>query len=467
MIHSPRNPYTNGSTSQPAGNLLQSASFEGGSFAGWAALPSSGVGTAVYKSASSHDGSYFAEMNTGTAGAGASLYQDVAIDTTPGQSFSFSVWMRSPTATHEGVCVVLWGLGGTQEAGQTCVTLTSRAWRLITAPLDTHASAHTKLRAQIYMETTNTNYDLDGTELVNTGLQSASFEGGSFAGWAALPSSGVGTAVYKSASSHDGSYFAEMNTGTAGAGASLYQDVAIDTTPGQSFSFSVWMRSPGSTHEGVCVVLWGLGGTQEAGQTCVTLTSSAWRLITAPLDTHASADTKLRAQIYMETTNTNYDLDGTELVNTGLQSASFEGGSFAGWAALPSSGVGTAVYKNASSHDGSYFAEMNTGTAGAGALLYQDVAIDTTPGQSFSFSVWMRSPGSTHEGVCVVLWGLGGTQEAGQTCVTLTSSAWRLITAPLDTHASAHTKLRAQIYMETTNTNYDLDGTGISTGAGR
>jgi hypothetical protein len=134
---------------------------------GWNLTP--GANWAAYNNGTAHDGQYFLETNTGSAGAGASVWQDVPVATAPGQSFSFSVWLRSPSGKAVGACVVLWGLGGTQEMGQTCLTTSSKSWRLVTAPLDTHASGHTILRAQVYLETAGLNYDLDGATLAIAG----------------------------------------------------------------------------------------------------------------------------------------------------------------------------------------------------------------------------------------------------------------------------------------------------------
>jgi hypothetical protein len=253
-----------------------------------------------------------------------------------------------------------------------------------------------------------------------------------------------------------------MNTGTAGAGASLWQDIPISTTGGQSFSFTAWIRAPAGGPVTACLVLWGLGGTQEGGgsqQTCDTNIRSTWKLLTAPLDT-ASAHTTLRAQIIMYSAGPNYDVDGAQVADAGLKHASFENGDRTGWALSPN--ASWATYSGA--RDGQTFLEMNTGTAGGGASLWQDIPISTTPGQSFTFTVWMRAPAGGPINACLVLWGLGGTQEGGasqQTCDANIRGTWKLLTAPLDT-TTAHTTLRAQIYMYSAGPNYDVDGAQVN-----
>ena len=150
-------------------NLLQNASFESSS-AGWRANNlASAVNLQQYKSShypapfSSYVGSGFLEMNTSQPGG--SVAQDVTISTQPGQSFSFSVWLRAaPGQNPVSGSVALWGLGGTQENGSTNFTV-GQAWTLVTAAVDVQNSGHTSLRAEIYMTTTGANFDACGAHV--------------------------------------------------------------------------------------------------------------------------------------------------------------------------------------------------------------------------------------------------------------------------------------------------------------
>ena len=302
-------------------NLLQNASFESSS-AGWRANNlASAVNLQQYKSShypapfSSYVGSGFLEMNTSQPGG--SVAQDVTISTQPGQSFSFSVWLRAaPGQNPVSGSVALWGLGGTQENGSTNFTV-GQAWTLVTAAVDVQNSGHTSLRAEIYMTTTGANFDACGAQLINAGLQNASFESSS-AGWRANNlASAVNLQQYKSShypapfSSYVGSGFLEMNTSQPGG--SVAQDVTISTQPGQSFSFSVWLRAaPGQNPVSGSVALWGLGGTQENGSTNFTV-GQAWTLVTAAVDVQNSGHTSLRAEIYMTTTGANFDACGAHV----------------------------------------------------------------------------------------------------------------------------------------------------------
>jgi hypothetical protein len=195
----------------------------------------------------------------------------------------------------------------------------------VTAPLDVQNSGHTELRAEIYMGTTNENLDADGAQLINTGLENGNFEDSS-AGWfqSALASD-VNLQQYNPGSegagyAKNGNGFLEMNTSQPEG--SVAQDVSVALAPGQSYTFSVWLRAtPGESPFSVDVALWALGGTQEQGATGATVGQS-WTLVTAPLDVQNSGHTELRAEIYMGTTNENLDADGATLAIGGAQAVS-------------------------------------------------------------------------------------------------------------------------------------------------
>ena len=445
-------------------NLLSNASFEDGNFTSWGTDPVNGgtVNTAAYNNPSrSREGSWYGESNTST-GSG-SITQQVAIAPQPGQSYTFSIWLRSPTGQPLSGQVTLWGLGGTNEGESTAFTVGS-SWTLVSAPLDVQDSGHSALLAQVYMFTTDANYDFDGAQLVNDGLSNASFEDGNFTSWGTDPVNGgtVNTAAYNNPSrSREGSWYGESNTST-GSG-SITQQVAIAPQPGQSYTFSIWLRSPTGQPLSGQVTLWGLGGTNEGESTAFTVGSS-WTLVSAPLDVQDSGHSALLAQVYMFTTDANYDFDGAQLVNDGLSNASFEDGNFTSWGTDPVNGgtVNTAAYNNPSrSREGSWYGESNTST-GSGSIT-QQVAIAPQPGQSYTFSIWLRSPTGQPLSGQVTLWGLGGTNEGESTAFTVGSS-WTLVSAPLDVQDSGHSALLAQVYMFTTDANYDFDGATFASG---
>ena len=445
-------------------NLLSNASFELGNVSGWnrGALASSVNYTAYTDRAHAHDGASYMAMNTSQANA--SVSQDVGVAAQPGESYDFSIWLRSPSGQPLTGALALWALGGTQESGATGFTLGSD-WTLVTAPVDVRQSGHTKLRAEIYLGTTGHDYDADGAQLEKAGLSNASFELGNVSGWnrGALASSVNYTAYTDRAHAHDGASYMAMNTSQANA--SVSQDVGVAAQPGESYDFSIWLRSPSGQPLTGALALWALGGTQESGATGFTL-GSDWTLVTAPVDVRQSGHTKLRAEIYLGTTGHDYDADGAQLEKAGLSNASFELGNVSGWnrGALASSVNYTAYTDRAHAHDGASYMAMNTSQANAS--VSQDVGVAAQPGESYDFSIWLRSPSGQPLTGALALWALGGTQESGATGFTL-GSDWTLVTAPVDVRQSGHTKLRAEIYLGTTGHDYDADGGSLAMGNAR
>jgi len=98
-------------SSTPASrNLLTNASFEHSSSGWYKNAFASASNLQQYNSAArSHDGNGFLEMNTSTAGG--SIAQDVQVATNPGDSYAFSIWLRSPTGHPISGSVCLWGPG--------------------------------------------------------------------------------------------------------------------------------------------------------------------------------------------------------------------------------------------------------------------------------------------------------------------------------------------------------------------
>jgi hypothetical protein len=167
------------------------------------------------------------------------------------------------------------------------------------------------LRAQVYLRTAGLNLDLTGASLVDDGLENASFENNVATGWKTLAANGgrVQALAQTGTGLLEGSSFLKL--GTSQPGGSVYQDVPVDLVPGQSYTFSVWLRSNAPSTENVCVVLWGFGGGAQ-GQTCVGL-GPTWTLVAAPYVVSTVGLAELRAQVYLLTAGPRLDLTGASL----------------------------------------------------------------------------------------------------------------------------------------------------------
>ena len=274
--------------------------------------------------------------------------------------------------------------------------------------------------------------------------------------------------------SHDGHCIAEANSPNGG---NVYQDItdlsSSQLAAGNSYDFSVWLRSPSGQPFNACVNLFALPAGSQIGdqQTCQTI-GSDWTLLSAPRDIVQSGNTFLRAAVYLYTANLNLDMDGAQVVSSGLKNASFE---------LSGNGTPPGDWSNSSgpietycqpfspgltSHDGHCIAEANSPNGGN---VYQDItdlsSSQLAAGNSYDFSVWLRSPSGQPFNACVNLFALPAGSQIGdqQTCQTI-GSDWTLLSAPRDIVQSGNTFLRAAVYLYTANLNLDMDGATLSAG---
>ncbi len=313
VIHAPTSPPPPPPPALASRNLLSNGSWGSGQWGPWQTIPVNGgkMNWIAYDNpAIAQQGAWYGASNT--AAAGGSIYQDVPVTTSPGQSYTFSIWIRSASKSRVSGAVVLWGIGGTEEHAQTTFTV-GPAWQLISVPLDITQPGHTVLRAQVYEGTTGTTYYFDGGQLVNDGLANNSWGSGQWGPWQTIPVNGgkMNWIAYDNpAIAQQGAWYGASNT--AAAGGSIYQDVPVTTSPGQSYTFSIWIRSASKSRVSGAVVLWGIGGTEEHAQTTFTV-GPAWQLISVPLDITQPGHTVLRAQVYEGTTGTTYYFDGGTL----------------------------------------------------------------------------------------------------------------------------------------------------------
>jgi len=286
-------------------------------------------------------------------------------------------------------------------------------------------------------------------------LGAASFEG-SFGNWA--PGNGfMNQQIYNDPSlSKDGSWFAATNTPVIGR--SLAQEVSASPARGETYIFRIWLRSsnPGSTFKGT-LALWGLGGPKNTATSVPFSVDNTWQEVSISLPVDVDGVSRIKAEIYLDSTGNTLWLDDSMLSRNLLTAASFEGGSFEGWGAGNGS-LNYAVYKtggaNVAQHGG-WFAATNT--ANAGGSMAQVVQRLTTVGNRFTGSVWVRSadPAKTFTGT-LALWGLGGTTELAS--VPFTAGAqWQRVQVLLPILKESHTQLKLEIYLDSTDNTLFVD----------
>jgi len=157
----------------------------------------------------------------------------------------------------------------------------------------------------------------------------------------------------------------------------------------------------------------------------------------------------------MDTTGVNINFDGAVVTRNLLRNGSLEEGNTAAWNVLGPGTTNIAAYKNSAvAKEGEWYGETNISQASGS--IYQDVAVEPKAGESYTFSMWVRSTGGPAD-VNLALWATGGNQQAGNARARV-GNAWTLLVVPLDVRENGHGNIRAQLYMDTTGVNINFDG---------
>lgn len=434
--------------------LLHNPGFQQG-FTGWSATP--GENLAIYTRGAAQDDHYL-ETNAGSGGVGSGIYQDVPISPAVGHSYRATVMLRNRSNGPIGVGLVLWALGGSaQPQGQTTgIALRGHAWKRYSVELDITNSGYTDLRLQLYFATPGPNMDVDAADLQDAGLVNASFEQG-LNGWGLTP--GANAAIYQGSAYEDASYL-ETNTGSAGTGASLYQDVSTEPTVDHGYAGALMLRSPTGQPVHVQLVLWAFGGPSaaEVGVTNVTVSSTSWQSSGVALTVRKPGFTDLRLQLYLYSAGENVDVDAASLTDTGLSNPGF-GAGIAGWGY--SANMNLAVY-GGSSYEGPSYLEMNTGGAGSGASIATAASGPVPDGNSYVGAVELRSPTGRRIKVHIFLATRGRQpRQLAQTTAIVTSRSWTEYTVGLDVTNPGYTGFTLRVGVSTVGANLDVGAADV------
>ncbi|HMK99726.1 MAG TPA: carbohydrate binding domain-containing protein [Acidimicrobiales bacterium] len=454
-----RAPRASASAALPASpNLLNDPTFEQGNVGPWMFAP--GENRAVYTPSSAPantvDQTYL-ETNSGSSSA-PNFYQDVDISPSPGQSYTTSILLRSPTSATITGTLVLWAVGGSStEMGQTSFSVSSPTWTPWYTDLDIGRAGHTFLRVQVYINTLGANLDADGATLQDATLSDAGFAQG-LGPWQVTP--GQNRAIYQG-QTPDGEYYLETNTGSASVG-SLYQDVSGVPVVNHDYQLALYLRSPTGAAISATIVLWALGGTtNEDAQQAVTVQSGQWTRYVTDLDVADPGHTLFRVQIYLSTTGENLDVAGTSLEDTGVADGDFAESGSGPWSTSEASSQSE---NGSGGPSGSTWLEVTSDSADGS--LFQDVPTNPVDGHPYTASVYLKSPATTAVTGTVVLWALDSSGSAQSAEVAQTDfnvgGSWTQVSTVLDVASGGYDDLRLQVYLTNSGTSVDVDAATLA-----
>ena len=299
-----------------AGAMLQGSGVEDGGFTQGAGNWQAGSGNrAVFTSSDLPAGQDYMQFNGASASDG-SLWQDVPVAPQPGNTYTASVFLSSPTGTSVPVNMVLWALGGSAptEVGQSQFTVSSTSWAPYTADIDVADPGHSLLRLQFYVGSTTDNLDVCDPAVADSLVPDSGCDQPGLGPWVVSP--GANASVETGSSAPTGDNWLQTNT-NGGSSSSVYQDLAGPIVVGHTYTAGALMESASGGPISVTLVLWALGGgATELGQTEITVGSS-WHQYTTALDVADSGHTMFRLQIYVETSGQTLAIDGATLPDAG------------------------------------------------------------------------------------------------------------------------------------------------------
>jgi hypothetical protein len=399
-----------------------------------------------------HSGGYFAATSTTASGGG--IYQDVALSTSAGETVCGSAWVRSqvPSTGASGTfALFLLGTSATDSGGGQFGGLAygDSAWTPVQTCVEATGS-HTTLRIQFYPTPGGPTVEIDDVDVHVSLAANGSFEteGSS---WAPYPSTNTNFVVYANGATtaHSGTHFAATNTTSDGGG--FYQDIALDTSAGQTVCGSAWVRSeaPATGASGTfALFLLGSAATDSGGVNFTGLSNGDdWTQVQGCVEA-TGAHTTLRVQFYPTPGGPTVEVDDVDVDMSMAANGGFEAGAGA-WAPYPGTDTLYSPFASGatSAHTGAEFGATSTTDTDGG--VYQDIAASTSAGQTVCGSAWVQTetPASGASG-SFALFALGGSAtDAGGANFSGLGNGDDWAQAHTCTEATgAHSLVRVQFY---------------------
>lgn len=448
----------------------------------WAVVGDPACARRISDDATAYGGDYFLRIDTAAA-ACESLRYDLMNPPALGATARFALWARAAGSATTEVELVLWP--GQSTAGQPAMgekrfarfTLDDAAWRCLEVALPIASPTANLVRAEVYFDK-GAQIDLDEASIHFDGQsacqgQAPRFTNGSFEsagrrlGWSFLAEDRCAWKIVTDpAGSHAGRRYLSVDHDTPEC-ASLYQDIPSAPLPGVTYRARIWVRATGATPVQAAWVLWALG-EETTSNTQRIVATDQWRcvetVLTPPLETYD----RLRAELYFETEDALFAVDNAWIA-TGdrplcppqemLLNPGFETGSVAPWQEI---GRCLAAGQEGEAHSGAGFGRAQK-TAEC-ASLFQDVFAAIAPGDSATFSIWLRAGGATPARGQLALRAIGEQADTAETPFSLTDDRWVCLETTLTAQSSAAVYWRPEIYFSTEGAQYDLDDAALTVG---
>ncbi len=274
-----------------------------------------------------------------------------------------------------------------------------------------------------------------------------------------------------------GKHFVTASTFFGDPCRSFFQDIAHSPALSDTYTFSIWGRSP--THaplQGV-IGLWARHDDRAAQGASMPflIAGSGWHCLSVQLTITQTNATELRPEVYLDTINgTPYQFDHAQLSlqsqspcptrPLALENPSFEEIPLVYWQAhnCEQNILDTAV--DLDPVDGERYLVVQR-PIGAGCIsFYQDTYRLLDVEQTYRYSIWVRGGADTSQTGEIALWAEGGgMSDKNSTKFVTFPDAWQCVEVVLPITQSGHTRLRSEVYMPENGQTYYFDNAQLST----
>jgi hypothetical protein len=250
-----------------------------------------------------------------TASSSASVAQTSSRSTKPGESITYTAWVRSasPDVPVRGRLAVA-ALGGSTESSYTYFTAGAE-WTQVSTTLSISKSAHSKLKAAIYVYNTPVSLEVDMVEMLPNLISQPSFEGSTLSGWSEPNSAPIETSIVRDSSQAvDGTRYARLLRTSDATARLASSTVSRYSRAGDSYSFGVWLRSSSAEESYITelrVIAAGGSTASDVGRSTVTV-GPEWTYYEVPV-TISDDRTDLRVDIRAGSMTFPLEIDGATL----------------------------------------------------------------------------------------------------------------------------------------------------------
>ncbi len=405
-------------------------------------------------------------LATNTSQSGGSMYQDVALSISTGQTFCASAEVVTDgNGTGAGGTLALWLLGDTTN-DQSIATFGDlpggNSWTPVSTCV-TASGAHNDLRIQFYPDVNGPTLAIDAVDAhpdlaLNGGFNDGTqyWSAGAGTNYTTYGSGqGAGTDPY------EGSGY--LATNTSQSGGSMYQDVALSISTGQTFCASAEVVTDGNgTGAGGTLALWLLGDTTN-DQSIATFGDlpggNSWTPVSTCV-TASGAHNDLRIQFYPDVNGPTLAIDAVDAHPDLALNGGFNDGTqyWSAGAGTNYTTYGSGQGAGTDPYEGSGY--LATNTSQSGGSMYQDVALSISTGQTFCASAEVVTDGNgTGAGGTLALWLLGDTTN-DQSIATFGDlpggNSWTPVSTCV-TASGAHNDLRIQFYPDVNGPTLAID----------